>query len=151
MIDFNMNSRGAFTLIEILIVLALFLLFSSIAIPNIGMLNHAKESKELREMKTDLLYTRNQAIVGSRTLKFKWDYANNGYRITSLDEKEVIKSHRCESGIKIIENPKINEFIFSPRGTPSYSDTISIVDSKNGRYHLSVAPATGKITLQKVK
>lgn len=146
-----MNSRGAFTLIEILIVLALFLLFSSIAIPNMGILNGVRESKELREIRIDLLYTRNQAIVASRTLKFKWDYPNNGYSITSLDEKEIIKSYRCEYGIRIIENPKINEFIFSPRGTPSYSDTISIVDSKNQRYHLSVAPATGKITLQKVK
>lgn len=146
-----MNSRRAFTLIEILIVVALFLLFSSIAIPNIGMLNRAKESQELRGIRTDLLYTRNQAIVGSKTLKFKWDYANNGYSITSLDEKEIIKSYRCEKGIKIIENLRINEFIFSPSGTPSYSDTISIVDSRNQRYHLSVAPATGKITLQKAK
>lgn len=144
-----MRHKG-YTLIELLIVVALFTFIFSIATPHIGMINRTREANELREFKRDLLYTRNKAIVDKKSYKFVLDYINNAYSITDL-KGEPIKTYKFQYGIKLIRNPKLDDFTFSRYGIPSDAGSVSITDSKNKRYEISVTPATGKITLKDIR
>lgn len=144
-----MRHKG-YTLIEILIVIALFTLIFSIALPSLGILNRTREGNELKEIKRDLIYTRNKAIVDCKSIKFRLDYENNGYIIEYLNG-EKIKSKYFQYGIKLMRNPKLLDYAFTSNGTPSNSDTLILEDSKKNRYEIAVTPATGKITLRKVR
>lgn len=144
-IDINIRHKG-YTLIEILIVLALLFIFLSIAVPKTNLFNRMKEQQELREFKRDILYARNKAIVESKICNFNFDYENNSYNI-SIADGEIIKSYKFQYGIKVLRNPSLPRFTFTRSGAPGKTGTVYLLDSRNSKYKLTVAPSTGKISL----
>lgn len=137
-----------YTLIEILIVVALLSLILSISIPGLGFLNRTREANELKEFKRDLLYTRNKAIVDRKTYRIKIDYTNNEYLISNFDYTPI-KLYKFTYGIKINKDSNIKEFTFGMYGSPSVGGTICLSDSRNNNFEIAITPVTGKITLRK--
>lgn len=152
-ININMQHKG-YTIIELLIALALFSIFLSIAVPKVSMFNRIKEQQELREFKKDILYARNKAIVEGKRYTVYLNYENNSYDISyniSQNKSERLKEYKFQYGLKLIRNPDLTKFSFTRFGTPGNASSIYLVDSKNNLYKLSVAPTTGKVSLIKHK
>lgn len=140
-----MRRHKGYTMIELIVVLALFSLLFSIAIPNSYFVSRVKEIQELKEFKGDVLLARNQAIVKGKTHYFKLDYPNNCYFIIS--EGNEVKRCYFESGVTLIHNPAVTEIVFTRSGVPSLGNTIKLKTRDNQRYKLVVNPVSGKITL----
>lgn len=150
LIDINRQYKG-YTIIEMLIVLALFSIFLSIAAPKANMFKGIKEQQELREFKRNILYARNKAIVDGKRYIVYLNYDNNSYDVRcniSQNKWQKVKEYKFQYGIKLVRNPNSNNIGFTSSGTASISDTFVIKDSKNRRYELTIAVNTGKVTLK---
>lgn len=142
------KKQQGYTMIEMIIVLALFSIFLSITMPHSNMFKGLKEQQELREFKKDILYTRNKAIVESKRHVFYLDYDKNSYFI-KRNSDEILKEHTLKY-IKLLRNPNYNEIAFTSSGTSSIADTFYLRDSRGKKYSLSIGVNTGKITLKLV-
>ena len=148
-----MTSRGAYTLIEILIVLALLSIFMAIAIPSLGIINNFKEKQELNELKRDLIFLRNKAITENCYYEVNIDLKKNSYRLGITQHQSSIKSKVFESGLKFIKHGETTADLlrFSPSGSPSKAGSF-VVEKRNGdRYKFSIAVTSGKVNIILVK
>ena len=59
----NCNSEYGYTLVELLVVIALFAIVLSIGIPSTKIIFNTREKKELMEFKRDIIFARNSAVV----------------------------------------------------------------------------------------
>lgn len=134
-----------FTMIELVVVIALTLIILSIATPNLKVVNKLKESQELREFKRDILYARNQAIIEGKIYYFQLDYTDNGYFIHTEDV--VKKRYYFKHGLSLIENPNLIRLEFGKSGVPIKSGTIEFKNSENKIFFIAVTPVTGQINL----
>lgn len=151
-VNINRRHKG-YTMIEMVIVLALFSILLSIAAPKISMFNRIKEQQELREFKKDILYARNRAIVEGRKYTVYLNYDNNGYDIRYIDSSNkliITKEYTFQYGIRLKRNIRLLKIEFTSSGTASISDTLTITDSQNNKYELSIAVNTGKVTLKSI-
>lgn len=146
-----MDRYKGYTLIELVIVLALFSLLLTIAVPNFKALNRVDQLKELKEFRRDVLYARNQTIVTGVIHIVNLDYENNYYNITA--NAKTIKSHYFKSGIKLVKNvfnhesKAVTEVQFAKNGALEQGVSIYLEDHNRKEYRLSITPVTTKITL----
>ncbi len=148
-----MTVKRAYTLIEILIVLALLSIIMAIAVPSFGIINSIKEKQEFNELKKDLISSRNKAIVENCPYEFKIDINTNKYEIYRKDNLGLIKSKKLESGLKFIRTVEstTNLVIFSPSGSPSRAGSF-VVKKRNGdRYRFAVVVTSGKVNIHWMK
>lgn len=146
-----MTVKRAYTLIEILIVLALLSIIIAIAIPSFGIINNIKEKQEFNELKRDLVSSRNKAIIENSPYEFIIDINANKYEIKN--NNKVIKSKKLEYGLKFIRTVEstTNIVIFSPSGSPSRSGSF-VLKKKNGdRYRFAVVATSGKLNIYFMK
>lgn len=142
-------------MIELVIVLALFGILASIAVPKFTLISRFKENQELREFKRDVLYARNQAIVKGKEHSVSFDYDTNSYVI--LEELKVIKRYNFEHGIILIKKPfnvekaVVSYIKFGKNGRPTVSGSIALMTSDKTIYKLSTTPVTGKVSLAKLE
>ncbi|MBU5437515.1 GspH/FimT family protein [Tissierella sp. MSJ-40] len=141
-----MNGIKGFTLIELILVLALLSLFLVIGLPNIKYITYMKEKQELREFKRDIAYARNNAIVQRKIYNLTIDQKNNGYIIIKADKIPVIvKDVSFKYGTIVLRNNFNNSINFYPTGSPSVGGTIYLTNSKKESIKITITPATGKI------
>ncbi len=147
-----MTVKRAYTLIEILIVLALISLIMAIAIPSFGILNTIKENQEFSELKRDLLMSRHKAIVENCPYEVKIDVDNNKYEITS-SSSTLIKSKKFESGLKFIRtvDTTTSVVIFSPSGSPSRSGSFVLKKRNGDKYRFAIVVTSGKLNIYSIK
>lgn len=142
-----MGRHKGYTIIELIVVLALFSMFFSIAVPNFSYFSRSRETQELKEFKRDVLFARNQAIVKGKIHYFQLKYSENSYAI--LCEKDFVKRVNLQHGITLTNNsPPVAEITFTRSGVPLKGGTIKLKTSDNQKYELVVNPVTGKITLR---
>lgn len=148
-----MTSRGAYTLIELLIVLALFSLIIAIAVPNLGIINNLKEKQEFNELKRDLLYIRNKAITENGHYEINIDIKKNKYELGIKSNKSSVKSKTFKSGLKFVQAKETtaNQLVFSPSGAPSQSGTFVIMKKNGDRYRFSIVSVSGKLNIYLIK
>ena len=141
-----MGRHKGYTIIELIVVLALFSILFSMAVPNFSYFSRAREVQELKEFKRDVLFTRNQAIVKGKVHYLQLEYNENSYSI--LCEGQYIKRVNFNHGITLITNSAVSKITFTRSGIPSQGDAIKLRNSDMQRYNLVVNPVTGKITLR---
>lgn len=145
----NNTSRKAYTLIELLIVLAFLSLIAAIAVPNLGIVNMIKEKQEFNELKRDLMFLRNKAIVENCYYEVHIDIKESRYRLGVKGNQSSIKSKTFESSLKFIQATDTSEAVarFSPSGSPSKAGSF-VVQRRNGdKYQFAFAVASGKINI----
>lgn len=141
-----MTVRKGYTLIEILIVIALFSILVSMIIPKLSFFNILSERQEIAELKKDLLYAREMAIIENKSYMVYFFHDKNSYSIKTSEAGPVIKSKTFDSGLKLnIDN---GSFIFNPSGAAGKSNTIYINTNRNKRYAISLSPATSRIEIK---
>ena len=144
------NKRG-YTLIELIVVIALIGIVLSVAIPSFTIMSRTAEKKELMEFKRDLIFTRNSAVMDNQVYYFKINDVENQYTIfknTKEGKSIIIKKKKLVNGIILKTNNLSNEVAFYPTGSPNKAGTIELSNKKGEKIYITITPATGKISLK---
>ncbi len=144
--DINMTARKGYTLIEILIVLALFSIFLSLGLPNTKFYGRIREKQEIDEFRKDLLFSRNRAIIESKNYIVYFYNDENCYRIKTSETSPVIKKKVFQHGLKLENTNLVPFFEFKPTGSTANANTLYLKNSRNQRYKVTLTPATGRVT-----
>lgn len=140
-----MTVRKGYTLIEVLIVVALLSILLSICVPNLKVYKRIMVKQEISELKRDLLYARNNSIAKNKSHIVYFCNDTNSYSLTTGEDNKVIKSKTFISDLRLNKDDKHTSFIFTPSGTVASSNTVYIYTEGNKRYSISLTPVTGRI------
>ena len=144
-----MTAKKGYTLIEILIVVALFSILLSICFPNLSLFQNIREKQEISEFKKDLLFARNNAILENKRYIVYFYYDTNSYSIKTSENSPTIKSKTFDHGLKLNGDKEVvGSFVFTPSGTTDNSGTIYIDTIKNKNYIITLTPVTGRIEIK---
>lgn len=143
--------KRAYTLVELLVVLAMIGIISSIAVINVSKLNMVTEEKEAKAFASDLKYTRSLALLNKKTYSFEVLGGNRSYRITEADGTQsiTIKEVSMEK-LKLTNNYDGSKYLvhFYPSSTASKSCTYQLTGEKE-KFSVSIVVGTAKINFKK--
>lgn len=134
-----MTSKKGYTLLELLVVIALFSLVLSIALPKGNLYAAYLEKTELKELKSDLLYSRNKAIVDNRVYIVYFS-SKDCYQIKL--NNQVIKRKE----LKTLNVSGLKEIRFTAAGVPTQAGSLN-VSGKRKNYKITISPITGGIRI----
>lgn len=137
--------RKGYTLIEMLLVLAILSIFFGIGLPKTNYFMNIQERKEIENFRKDLLLTRNKAIVESRNYIVIFDLEGNRYGIAPQNNQKGIRYKSFNSGIKIDRENIIKTFTFMYNGTTKNSGTLYLNNKRGQEYAIKLSPVTGRI------
>ncbi len=141
------KKKYGYTLVELLVVIALFAIVLSVAMPSFNIIFNTQEKKELMEFKRDIIFARNSAIVENTVYIFSINKSSNSYIIRKEDNKTVVKEVNLSHGIVIGENNFGGSIKFTPTGSPSIGGTISLTNKKKQKIKITITPVTGQVNL----
>lgn len=143
-----MKHRIAFTLIELVIVIAILGIILGMVMPNSEYFNTLREKAEIREFKRDILCARNKAILESTIYTVSFKPTNNGYIIRKVGERGSVKFKQFNSGIKLNNINNIEEIKFYSNGSVSKSGSIVFTVRNNDQYEITITPVRGLINIK---
>lgn len=143
-----MNKRLGFSLIELLLTLALLSILLLIIVPKTNIFTNYHIKIELNTLKRDLYAARSKAVSEGTTYYFHVPDGGDKYYFIGKDSK--ITRSVILSKIRILTSGN-NPFSFNSLGNVTRSTTINIRDAEGENYQLKVGVATGKISLVKTK
>ena len=148
----NIKSKTikGYTLVELIVVMALIGIVLSVAIPSFQIVLRTSEKKELMEFKRDIIFARNSAVMENQNYYLALDIEANEYRIeTSVkDDKSIIKTKEFVNGIVLKADNLNHNIAFYPTGSPDKAGTIELSNTKGERIYITITPATGKVNLK---
>ena len=145
--------RTAFSLVELVIIVAFLGIFAVIAVPRLNYAIIAKQKAGTTAMKivTDLRLTRRLAISDAANntkgfeLKMVGSVPYNTYEIENVDTKATIASHTIDSGLSL-GSPTGIRFTYGPLGNLGVASATLLIISAEGRsFTITINPATGTI------
>lgn len=144
----HISSKSGYTLLELVVVLALFAIVFSISIPSIKVIFINIEKRELMTFRRDIINARNSAIVENTYYTLNINVKNNSYQIIKHgSQNETIRNVKFENGIKILNNNFNSSLNFSPTGSPNKGGTIKLTNKKGEIIEITITPATGKVNI----
>lgn len=146
----NTNNIKGYTLVELIVVIALMGIVLSIAVPSIDIIFKTAEKKELMEFKRDLIFARNSAVMENKVYSIDLDIVENQYfiRKNTKNGKKLIKKKKFVNGIVLREDNLDHYVTFYPTGSVEKAGTIRLSNRKNERIYITITPATGKVNLK---
>jgi len=138
------NNNGL-TIIELIVVIGILSLLTSIALPNIDASNY--ELMEIsNSLRDDIRYVRYMKMTEGDN--FRVFFQRTKYTI--LEGSKKIKEVKLKNRYSLYQNFIGSQIAFSFNGAPSTSGgTIYLVNDDNGRYcEITVVPGTGRILLK---
>lgn len=148
--NISIKNKKGYTLIELIVVIALVVMVLSVAIPSFKIILRTAEKKELMEFKRDLMFARNSAVMENKVYYFEIDIVKNEYYISKGKGKNKtnIKNKKFVNGI-VLKSDNIGQFVtFYPSGSPDKAGTIRLSNKKKDNIYITITPATGKINLK---
>lgn len=144
----NLKGKYGYTLLELMVVLALFAILFSMAIPSIRSVFINLEKRELMTFRRDIIFARNSAIVENTNYTLNINRSKNSYQIIRHGSKsETIRNVQFENGIRILSNNFSSSLSFTPSGAPSKAGEIKLTNKKGENIKITITPATGKVNL----
>lgn len=141
------KSKFGYTLVELILVLALLALILSIALPSFGVLCNFKEKNELKTFKRDIMHIRTAAVIENCIYYLTLDSNKNGYIITKVDKvRKNIKTVDFKDGIKLDDFQDLT-IGFLPSGAPDNPTTISLTNKRNDKINIAISVGTGRVNL----
>ncbi|MGO1580053.1 MAG: prepilin-type N-terminal cleavage/methylation domain-containing protein [Peptoniphilaceae bacterium] len=142
--------KKAFTLIELILSIAILVLIISIGVYNFNFLNEFKISKDIETIDKNLKFTRNLAIANKNKAQFI--FINPGkYAIKS---GSFYEEYYYSKDIKVDKSKYLNgnKVEFNKRGASinNSSQTIFLIYGDK-KWEIAIEPVTGNINLRKVK
>lgn len=169
--------RMGFTLIEVLVVVAIIALVGAIVVPQMMTAGQLGVQAAARMVISDILYAQNEAVVRQSPRKIMFDMANNRYQLarTDSDGNDVVlnANWRVGSGSGSgqqfvtdfsrdsrfqgvqIENASFGgsdnaTLTFDELGAPSSGGSVDLVFRNDVRYRVTITPFTGRVTVARV-
>ncbi|WP_049691191.1 prepilin-type N-terminal cleavage/methylation domain-containing protein [Anaerococcus jeddahensis] len=130
--------KRAFTLIELIICLAIISLISSIILIKSGVIPKLQERKEIENLQADINYCREKSLVTG--FSYEIEISKYSYKISREDDNKFAK----EIFFKHIRANIDNILVFRPTGSVKGSGKIYFT-SKNNEYSIIVSPIAGRI------
>lgn len=155
---------GAFTLMEVLVVVVILGIAAAVIVPQIGRSDSLGVQAAARMLVADLLYTQNEAIARQATRKLVFDAANNRYTVRD-DSNQVLSTpwkggqylvdFNADSRFRgvVIEAPTFGgtaEVAFDDLGAPVNGGTVDLV-AGNHRFRVTVTAFTGRVSVQQIE
>ncbi len=145
-----MNKRSAYTLIELIVVIALLGIILVMTMPNSKLFNTLNQALELKEFKRDMLFARNKAIIDSRRYVISFIYEENGYIIEKDSQKLKVKTKYFTKGLKLNKRNDLKSITFNANGTITNSGTIYFYDRNDQEYKMTIPPVRGLIEIEAI-
>lgn len=148
-----MKKRLGYTLIELIVVIAILGIVMTIVVPNTNFFKSIQESLEIKELRRDMLYARNKAILDSQDYRITFNLEDNNYTIDrSIGSSRIVLIRKSfEHGTVLSSRDGGNEIIFKANGTIGKSHSIYFNNRLGDMYKLSVTPVSCKINIEKHK
>lgn len=143
------KTRQGYTLLEILVVLALISIILSIAIPSIKVIGNFEEKKEMKNFRRDIISARNMAIIEGSIYVLTIYEKDNSYIIKS--KGEVIKNIKLAYWEIMPENTLDSKIKFLSTGSPDKGGTIGLKNKRKKITKLTILPVTGKLNVYENK
>ena len=146
--QFLLSRQSAFTLLDLLVALGIFLVLAAIAIPNLGaQLPAYRLNSAVRQVQSELNRIKSQAIANNAEFRAVF-LAPSRYRI----EKKIGDAFQPTGENKVLPdgisyaNGSAAVISFTPRGT-SNSDTIKLCNPKREGKNIVVFGGTGRVRI----
>lgn len=159
------NSKRAFTLIEVLVVIAIMGICAAVVVPQILNAGTLHVQAAARSIVSDILVAQNEAVVRQATRQVVFGTTNSEYTLTDGDNS-AINAPWGKGGKYVVNFSKDNRFrnvkienvafgsdedtkhilSFNELGVPSSGGTVDVV-SGTTRYKVTIAAFTGKVTV----
>lgn len=171
-------SRRAFTLIEMIVVIALLGLAAALVIPQMGSVHSLRVQAALRTIVSDITLAQADAIAFQQRRAIVFDTANNTYRIvavpgSTIDEANTLYNPGGPGGRYVVDlnttdfaGARITSTAFDTANTLVFDDLGSPVSTPSGEaagtggrivlsgsdqvFHILVEPFTGRVTVRKI-
>ena len=148
-----MNRKESFTLVEVLVTMAILALFLSIATLNIkgvqGFIENQSLKVQCREIHQALIIARNNAIIDGRVRKV-FIYEDKLY-IKTIDENKELKAEKIifKDSTRIISNTYYGKNLtFYPVGTVNLGGRIIFKNAQGIKKTIVVQIGTGRIYIE---
>ncbi|MBI5182569.1 MAG: prepilin-type N-terminal cleavage/methylation domain-containing protein [Nitrospirae bacterium] len=156
------SDRG-FTLIELIVVIALIGIFLFFAVPKFGDLSESDLKRNIRHIIGTVSYLRDEAVMGKRNLRLNYNIAMGEYWATEIIEGDGQSEAKKFESIFINKNRLYGNTRFKDIIVPEHSSSIdefftnfysggwvekTIIHLREGEdryYTLIVMPLTGKV------
>lgn len=143
------NDKKGFMLIEMIIVITILSILLTIPMLNTKYLSSFIEWKEINELKEDIYYARNRAIIESKIYSVDILVDKNSYAIYNYDlSRKLVKSKKLKGDLKFkYTTIKNDEIMFSYLGIPIETGSIILSNSRGEEIKIAVTPVTAKINV----
>ncbi|MCG3179279.1 MAG: hypothetical protein BIFFINMI_01613 [Phycisphaerae bacterium] len=156
---------GAFTLVELLVVLVILGIAASIVVAVFGSTGDLKTAAAARKLTSDLQYAQNFAITHQTKVRVAFDASGNSYTLLSVPDagsatvmthpithKPYVVTLSSDEGLKNVSLGSVDfsgstAIDFDALGAPDQGGQITVVSGSTLKT-LTVAPVTGKISIQ---
>lgn len=141
-----MKAKRAFTLIELIFVIAILLVLIAVSLPNLRKnFNNLQLANFSREMRAFMIYLHDRAVVERKIIILSLDTDKNEYTANVAGEEKILKKYAIPSGINISANA--DKILFYPDGRIDNID-IQISCSDNQSIRLISKGLYGKVKLR---
>lgn len=136
--------KRAFTLIELIITLAIISMISSVIMIKTGIISKFEERKEVENIISDFNYCREKSLATGND--FEMQLKGDNYKIIKWSDNTSVK----EVNLKYLTSLKKYSMTFKSTGSVGKAKTI-VVNSKYNTYKIVVSPIAGRIRSEKEK
>lgn len=140
--------RKGYTLIELIFVIIILGVITSMILPNVNVIKRIKAKNEINELRKDILFARNKAIIENKIYNIYFSIEKNKYIIRSSEETSIIKTKEFNYGVELEDRGNMKTLKFNPNGTPGSSGTIFLKDSFGKSHRITVTPVSGRLGIE---
>ncbi len=150
--------RGAFTLIELMVVMVILAILAGIVLPTVMSTTGMQATSGARVIAADLQYAQNVAITHQQSITVTFVPGTDSYSLSNASgplihpiTKEAYTvgfgaGNEFENLDLVTTNLTNHKVTFDSMGVPNNSGTVEI-KAGSTEYDITIAPATGKITV----
>ena len=146
------NNQSGFSLVELVIVVALIAIFMSIAVPRFTMSSHRELDLATRELVSNLRLIRSETIATGIECRITYNLAEKSYEVKLVDGgytvylPEEITTFSMNK-MDTLDDKKNPYNYFTSTGSPNVSRTITLWTEDGKERKISIIMATGRVKI----